>query len=199
MKELSLAARPEAVPRARELVRGALDGWQLPQLADNAALVISELVTNAVKAISGPAGENACGLAELVPVVWMRVRRTRTRVRLEVWDGEAALPTSTPSQVSMPPDIEDIAQSGRGLALVDAYSTEWGIDDCPNGKIVWAELVVPVRERRAPGAPERQRRSREGAPRCGVAAADPPMADDELVVGRVLAVLPGSGRGAPAA
>ena len=116
----TLPCETESARRARLLVRTACDTWHLPELADAASLVISELVSNAV----AHSGSRV-----------MRVTVSRPapdRVRLSVVDRSHA----KPAQRTASEDDEH----GRGLALVDAVSDRWGTDPLRWGKRVWSEL-----------------------------------------------------------
>jgi signal transduction histidine kinase len=90
-------------------------------LAD-VALVVSELVTNAVQA--------GC------EVVTVLVDVHRDRVRLTVHDDAPGLPRQVSSTVS--------DAGGRGLLLIDALSAAWDVVLDPPGKNVWAELAIPA-------------------------------------------------------
>ncbi|MGW3209850.1 ATP-binding protein [Streptomyces sp. NPDC001135] len=119
-----LRAQPAAVGTARRVVRELLTAWGVPQLRrDDAVLVISELVTNALVHTAGQ--RIAC-----------RLRGTADRIRIEVEDreGGSALP------VARSPGPDD--QHGRGLFLVDAVSLDWGVTPLPGrpARVVWAEL-----------------------------------------------------------
>ncbi|MFR9787258.1 ATP-binding protein [Streptomyces sp. MB22_4] len=123
-----LPARSLSVGVARRVVRDLLAVWGVPRGAqDDAALVTSELVTNALVHADGTR-------------IGCRLHRTAARIRIEVADeiagetGAAALPA--PCR----PGPED--QHGRGLLLVEALSLGWGVDlpsDRPV-RVVWAEL-----------------------------------------------------------
>ena len=115
--ELTLGPEPDAVPRARRLVRSALtQGW--PELAADAELVVSELVTNA--ALYGE------------PPVVVRVLVNRA-VRLEVLDSSRVGPIVVPGGTA--------TMTGRGLALVAAVASRWGVEPLDTGgKMVWAVL-----------------------------------------------------------
>ncbi|MGH4029060.1 SpoIIE family protein phosphatase [Actinomycetota bacterium Odt1-20B] len=116
-----LAADPSEVGRARELVRERLASWHLDALADSAALLVSELVTNAVRH-SGSGG------------VELRLVRAAT-LTCEVADADHTLPTLT----SAGPGDE----SGRGLNVVSGIAKEWGTSRTSTGKTVWFELALP--------------------------------------------------------
>ncbi|WP_254885644.1 ATP-binding protein [Streptomyces sp. NA02950] len=118
----TLPCAPESARRARLLARAACDTWQLAELADQAALVISELMGNAVEH-SG---------SRLVRVTVSRPEPCR--VRLTVLDKSRTRPT----QRTASPDDEH----GRGLAIVEAVSDRWGADPLRWGKRVWAELCT---------------------------------------------------------
>ena len=87
----------------------------------DAALLTSELVTNAVAHASTPVK------------VEVKVERTEDRARVEVYDGSMEAPTYKPLTLDR--------DHGRGLAIVDAIADAWGVapvDD--HGKVVWFEL-----------------------------------------------------------
>lgn len=107
---------------ARATTRSALGAWRLPGLLDPLLLVVSELVGNAVRHGSAP--------------IRMLLRRTGRGVRVEVHD-EA--PDAAPPGGSTLADLT--AESGRGLYLVDAMSSDTGVQQIPgDGKVVWATL-----------------------------------------------------------
>ena len=107
---------------ARARTRSALGAWRLPGLLDPLLLVVSELVTNAVRHGSAP--------------VRMLLRRTGRGVRVEVHDESSG---SAPAGASELSDLD--AESGRGLYLVDAVSSDAGVQQIPDdGKVVWATL-----------------------------------------------------------
>ncbi|MEV4619919.1 ATP-binding protein [Asanoa sp. NPDC049573] len=114
--------RGAAVGSARGAVREALDRWKLAHLADDALLVTTELVQNALR-------HTGAG-AVLV------VRRTAGALRIEVADASTAPPTLRP------PDPTRLG--GRGLSIVAAVARAWGTltNSAQPGKIVWAELAV---------------------------------------------------------
>jgi anti-sigma regulatory factor (Ser/Thr protein kinase) len=106
--------------RARELVRQAVRDWGLATILDDAALVVTELVTNAVT----HGGDFR-----------LQLSRTSGALRIEVVDDGAGTPEPQPQ------DIE--AEGGRGIMLVDAMSSSWGVENVPRGKLVWAEIAIP--------------------------------------------------------
>ncbi|WP_425827787.1 SpoIIE family protein phosphatase [Streptomyces fractus] len=119
----TFAPEPAEVPRARALVREQLGRWGLPGIADSAELIVSELVTNAVRhARGGP--------------VHVRLVRSGTLL-CEVEDTEDALPTL----LNAGPGDE----FGRGLRVVARLSRAWGTSRTATGKTVWFELSASSR------------------------------------------------------
>ncbi|MGP2440847.1 ATP-binding protein [Streptomyces sp. JW3] len=121
--EVPLPSRPESAATARRLAQVVvLRQWQLsPKLAEDAVLLVSELVGNAVR----HTGARVFGL---------RMRRRPGWVRVEVRDPSRGLPCLMP--------IQPLDLSGRGLFLVDKLSDRWGVDLLPRGKTTWFEMRV---------------------------------------------------------
>jgi anti-sigma regulatory factor (Ser/Thr protein kinase) len=123
-----LAAQPASVSAARRFVRrlvdeAAVDGVT-DDLVDDAILVASELVANAVLHAGGPIGLDV-EVDDGPPA----------RLRIEVSDESPVAPTIR--------DYGSGASTGRGLALVARLAARWGVDAGePSGKSVWAELVA---------------------------------------------------------
>jgi hypothetical protein len=112
---------PTADPAAaRRLVRDALAGSS-SDVIDTAELLTSEIVNNAIV--------HGHGSAALVLEVGMG------RVRVAVYDPD---PNSTVTLLNVAPS----AVHGRGLAIVDALATWWGVEPRDNGKLVWFELLT---------------------------------------------------------
>lgn len=115
-------ATPRSVSRARHMLAEALDGWGMGAVAETAVLVLSELVTNAVRHSRVPERR-----------VETRFVRTDHGVRLEVHDASGALPQKRRAG--------DDEENGRGLALVEALTGPecWGFGSREGvGKMVWA-------------------------------------------------------------
>lgn len=134
---LTLGALPTAVGSARAHARMMVHEWAMDDLAETVTLVVSELVTNAVRASTDASGrpmyaDTTAGL----PVVHLRLSSDHLRVVIEVWDLSPQGPV-----VKQP---ESDAENGRGLVLVEALSQRWGCEQVPGwpGKVVWAELRV---------------------------------------------------------
>ncbi|MEV5596264.1 ATP-binding protein [Streptomyces sp. NPDC052496] len=116
----TLSRTPGSAATARRLVRAALAAWDLEELAEDGALIVSELVCNAVR--------HARSRSVRVSVT----RPGAARVRIAVVDKSMQLPELRE------PGGED--ESGRGLTLVAGLAPAWGADPLPWGKRVWAEL-----------------------------------------------------------
>jgi len=126
-----LAALPSAVPWARRVLRHMLHEWQVESMADPAALLVSELVTNAVEASAGHTGRDH----GMLPMIGLGIRLTAASLVLEAWDASPLRP------VPQEPGIE--GDHGRGLLLIDALADSWGHRAADGGKIVWCEVAIP--------------------------------------------------------
>jgi hypothetical protein len=133
---LELGALPTAAPCARLHTTLVLREWQLGPLAQTAALVVSELVSNAVHASAPLTGSRFAGeWAPGTPPVRLWLSADEYRVVIQVWDGSDRPPVPQP--------VEPEADSGRGLLLVGALSAEWGCytPEKSSGKVVWAMVT----------------------------------------------------------
>ncbi|MFI1657632.1 SpoIIE family protein phosphatase [Streptomyces sp. NPDC020472] len=115
-----LPREPRSVGRARELARAQLAAWDLEPLVDTVELLVSELVTNALRYGEGE--------------IRLRLLRDRTLV-CEVWDSGLVQPRRRRAR--------DTDEGGRGLQLVGLLSASWGSRRTPRGKTVWFELALP--------------------------------------------------------
>lgn len=120
-----LPREPRSVGRARELARAQLITWDLEALVDTVELLVSELVTNALRYGEGE--------------IRLRLLRDRTLV-CEVWDAGLVQPRRRRAR--------DTDEGGRGLQLVGLLSAAWGSRRTPRGKTVWFELPSPTATRR---------------------------------------------------
>jgi anti-sigma regulatory factor (Ser/Thr protein kinase) len=125
--ELTLASLPDAPSCGRLLVRRYLSAWGIAHMIDEAQLVMSELLTNAVKAS-----------AEF----------TTIQIRLAVLTGGMSLLIEVRDCNPEPPVLKDASgdnEGGRGLMIVDALCERWGCYHPAHGsKAVWAELLIPL-------------------------------------------------------
>src|SRR5262249_1696628 len=133
---LVLGALPTAVACARLHARNVMHEWNLPSVADGVELVVSELVTNAIRASTYPDGRPKCDAQTGLPRLGLRLSSDREHVLIEVWAQDPRMPLAA---VAGPDD-----ESGRGLMLVEALCERWGCDNSPgwDGKVVWAEVQV---------------------------------------------------------
>ncbi|MFI8321717.1 SpoIIE family protein phosphatase [Streptomyces sp. NPDC085529] len=114
-------ADPQGLSDARAAVGQALRDWGMPELADDAELLTGELLGNVLLHTEG-------GAVLTLEVLPEPVRR----VRLSVQDRSSAWPRRrTPGEA---------ATSGRGLLLMDALASRWGVEPRGEGKAVWCEI-----------------------------------------------------------
>ncbi|MFD9104708.1 SpoIIE family protein phosphatase [Streptomyces virginiae] len=106
--------------RARRFARRALTRWGLEDLSDSLELLVSEVVTNAVRYAERP--------------VTLRLLRTDV-LRCEVGDDSPQLPRQRRAR--------DTDEGGRGLFLVNRLARRWGATRLSSGKVVWFELPLP--------------------------------------------------------
>ena len=132
----ALPPRYEAVREARGFTRRTLDQWEIGDRFDDVCLVVSELVTNALRHAL-PA--SAVRSAEPTPCVRLHLLRWTERLVCAVRDPSHETPT--------PRDSDDFsAESGRGLFLVDSFADSWGwhpLAGTLGGKVVWARFQLP--------------------------------------------------------
>jgi anti-sigma regulatory factor (Ser/Thr protein kinase) len=129
----NLTPKLTAARRARSLIRRPLRQWGLAELIPATELVVSELVTNAV-----------------------RYAQSKISLRLvlegalfcEILDDSAALPRLR--------QAADDDERGRGLQVVSQIAQRWGTRRTGTGKVVWCELPIPTAHREqghSPGSP----------------------------------------------
>ncbi|WP_328483697.1 SpoIIE family protein phosphatase [Streptomyces sp. NBC_00377] len=114
------AATPASVPEGRAFLHKALTSWNCTANADDALLLLSETLTNAVQHSEGPVG--------------LHLHRTATDLTVEVSDRSPQLPQPRVA-------VED-AESGRGLILVRALAADWGMRPTDEGKTIWFTLKL---------------------------------------------------------
>lgn len=113
-------AEPKDLSRARQFVVDTLRSWSLGRVADDAAIIVSELATNAILHAA----------SDFVVALSLQ----SDCVRLSVRDASAELPvTRAPSPSTI---------SGRGLILISALADSWGTESVDDGKVVWVDLRV---------------------------------------------------------
>lgn len=148
---LALGALPSAVPCARAHTRAVLSTWEVPCAIDNAEVVVTELVTNAITHGSQghPSGP--------IPVVQLDLLLAGALV-IDVWDGNpdppiiqsaASMPgglaeSGEPGEPTEASEPVEASEGGRGLLLVSALCSSWHSDVIPGwpGKRVRAVLSI---------------------------------------------------------
>ena len=132
---LELGAFASAVPCARLHARQVLWEWGIGNLGDSAELLVTELITNAVRASREAGGVSAVRL-------WLL--SDSAQILILVWDASPRSPVLT--------DAGDEAEHGRGLMLVDTVSEQWGwySREDSGGKFVWAILQALLHSGRQP-------------------------------------------------
>jgi PAS domain S-box-containing protein len=111
-----LAADPAVVAEARKQVGAKLASWGLDDAAFVTGLVVSELVTNAIRYAESP--------------IQLRLIRDRTLI-CEVSDGSSTAPHLRRARA--------LDEGGRGLLLVSQLTDRWGTRQTEHGKTIWAE------------------------------------------------------------
>lgn len=125
--ELTLAGVTASIPEARRFARATLQSWELHLVVDAAALIVSELATNAV-------------LHARSSFTVRLALDGQGKLLVEVVDGSVRPPQAKPHGAG--------ATTGRGLSIVEELADEWGVEPRPDGKAVWVRLdAVAVGER----------------------------------------------------
>jgi Histidine kinase-like ATPase domain len=149
-----LPPEPRSAGVARAFLRECFTDWDLMELYDDAALALSELVSNAV-------------MHAATPLV-VAVSCEGGTVEMAVHDGNPSMPSIRPQRTDVEADIKlalateaaaaepiderdprvDVGDAGslaggRGLLLVDAVAAEWGVSPLSDGKAVWVRTPVP--------------------------------------------------------
>ncbi|OEV04753.1 SpoIIE family protein phosphatase [Streptomyces oceani] len=115
-----LDPRAQTAGQARRLARRALERWGLEELSDAVELLVSEVVTNAVRYAERP--------------ITLRLLRTDV-LRCEVGDDVPQLPRLRQARAT--------DEGGRGLYLVNRIARRWGATRLSTGKVVWFEVALP--------------------------------------------------------
>jgi len=128
---MTLPATSHSVRLARHATRVGLAAWRLGRVEENAVLIVSELVTNAIRH------------AEDTDVIGLDLQAGRTWLRIEVQDTDQRWP-----QPRIPACSDE---SGFGFVLVEALAGQWGVRETETGKAVWAQLDTGQGLGRKPG------------------------------------------------
>jgi anti-sigma regulatory factor (Ser/Thr protein kinase) len=122
-RRLALPAELASIRTGRFFARDVVLAWGLEALSDDVQLGVSELLTNAVKHAATDVVLTLCVDTEL-------------RVEVRDWLPELRRPL-------VPGPAAPDATTGRGLQIVAAISSDWGIAAFPQGKSVWFTLALP--------------------------------------------------------
>ena len=137
----ALGTEPESPRAAREFTREALRRWDMSAVFPDTAVVVSELVTNAL-----------CHGARLDFGA-----AARGQVELSLWHRASHLVCAVTDPSAEPPVLRPAdpgAEAGRGLQVVQALATTWGWAMLGfHRKVVWAALRVPQFKIPAPETP----------------------------------------------
>jgi anti-sigma regulatory factor (Ser/Thr protein kinase) len=157
MDSMDLAALRTAVNCSRLFTKYCLNRWGAPSLIDDAVLIVSELVTNAIKATGNMDEDPKWSELHDLKLIKVRLVGLEASIVFEVWDTSEDQPVLS--------EAGDDDEGGRGLFLVDELASRWGSyaltqGQQPRGKVVWAEL--PVYARTPSGLPIRQRKPPSG-------------------------------------
>ena len=115
---VDLPMRPTSAREARDRLAPLLSSWPNEAARDNAVLLLSEIVTNAVRHTEGE-------------TILITVTTMDHHLRVEVHDDSASMPLPRPSDET----------GGLGLYLIDHLSDRWGVDQHHGGgKTVWFEM-----------------------------------------------------------
>ena len=120
--QLTLPGSGRRVRLSRLVTREVLVAWRLAHVEETAVLLVSELVTNAVRH------------ARPTDAITLELEAARTCLRIEVYRCRPGL--------TAPRTQGEFDESGFGRALVDSLADRWGIRETMIGKTVWAELDV---------------------------------------------------------
>jgi hypothetical protein len=111
-----------AVPAVRRFVTAVLRAWDLDELVADGSVVATELATNAVSHSASPFSAS--------------ITRSESTLRIAIED----VSSSVPHLVHAASD----AFGGRGIAIVAELATSWGCSETASGKLVWADLSLPL-------------------------------------------------------
>jgi anti-anti-sigma regulatory factor/anti-sigma regulatory factor (Ser/Thr protein kinase) len=114
---------PESAGLARRIVGEVCARWEITAVLEAAEVVVTELVTNAVQ--------------HGIPPVELSLARRGRYLHIEVRDGSPTMPRRM--------TVSEPSEHGRGLLVIEAFSTAWGTSPRANGKVVWATIRASPR------------------------------------------------------
>ncbi|MFI0980535.1 ATP-binding protein [Streptomyces sp. NPDC021093] len=143
---VELQALPSRIGQVRRIVSAQLRYWHLDPLIDQAALGVTELLTNVHRH------------AQPDKICTVEIELLLGRLTVSVHDHDPTLPTVR--------DAGQFDSGGRGLALIEAVSESWGVrPQGASGKTVWFALPAPVAAVALPPHPGRERKKRSAQAR----------------------------------
>lgn len=122
VQQIAMHSAPASAGRARRFVARTLHDWSLDGITDEAVLLTSEVVTNAVL----HAGSRT---------IHLRLLLLADGVRVEVDDDSLVIPR--------PRRVSRMSDTGRGIGLVELAARSWGTSRNEHGKTVWFEVATP--------------------------------------------------------
>jgi anti-sigma regulatory factor (Ser/Thr protein kinase) len=133
---VALPAMTSSVATARLHTRTLMEKWEVPAVVDDAEVVVSEILTNAIKATTSLPGD-AGPPSDRPEHVCLCLFLDDGELVVEVWDPRYETPERR--------DVDLYDEGGRGLWLVESLSRDWGVRwPATGGKIVWARLPCPA-------------------------------------------------------
>jgi anti-sigma regulatory factor (Ser/Thr protein kinase) len=132
MRQVTLPPQADSASAARRAVRRTLAYWGLSEVTDDAVLLVSELVANAVCHARHDLDGQAGG-----PALVLSLTCAGSTLRIEVRDTDPR-----PPQPRVPDSLDE---SGFGFVIVDMMTSNWGVYQAEPGKAVWAELALRPR------------------------------------------------------
>ena len=117
---LDLPTAVRSIPAARHMTLELLSAWRIEHAGDDAALVVTELVSNVVDHVGG---DTSIVLELTLSDIWLTI---------SIADGSAVRPVVRELYGNQP--------RGRGMQLVAGVADRWGCDEHHGGKRVWAQL-----------------------------------------------------------
>jgi anti-sigma regulatory factor (Ser/Thr protein kinase) len=109
-----------SVPTARHVLLELLRAWEVPHDLDDAALLVTELVSNVLDHVGGEA------------TLTVELEFSGDWLRIGVVDGSAVRPVVQ--------ELDNARPRGRGLRMLQLIASRWGSDEVGDGKRVWFEL-----------------------------------------------------------